>query len=82
MRAVGQTITLRDKFSLKTSDEIIATSNRSTVYQMVHGARGCHLKGFHLLYTDLNLCSVSRAKNIYFLTNVLRKYVPVNKSIN
>lgn len=40
MRAVGQTITLRDKFSLKTSDEIIATSNRSTVYQMVHGARG------------------------------------------
>lgn len=30
MRAVGQTTTLTDKFSLKTSDEIIATSNRSS----------------------------------------------------
>lgn len=75
-------MTLTDKFSVETSFEIIATSNTSRVYQMVHSARGCHLKGFHLLYADLNLCSVSRAKNIYLVTNVLRKYVPVNKSIN
>lgn len=81
MRAVGQTITFTDKISLHTSDVIIGISHRGRVYQMVHGARGCHLKGFHLLYANPNLCFVSRAKNIYLVTSVLRKYIPVNRSI-
>lgn len=47
MRAVDQKITLTDTFSLKTSDGIIATSTGEFT-------KRCHLKGFLLLYTDLN----------------------------
>lgn len=56
MRAVDQTVTLKDTVSLKTSDGIIATP-------IGEFAKGCHLKGFLLLYADQNLCSVSKTKN-------------------
>lgn len=41
-----------------TSNGIIATS-------VGEFAKWCHLKDFLLLYSGLNLCSVSRTKNIY-----------------
>lgn len=60
MRTVDQTVTLKKTFSLDTSYGIIATP-------IGEFAKGCHLKGFLLLYADLNLWSVSITNNTYLI---------------